>query len=684
MKKSLLLLIILIFLTSLNFEAVSFSAEKNIVVGYIDDYPLTFRNESGEAEGFAIDLLNYIFEKEGITITYQHYTWSNALKALDNNEIDLLTDIMKTDERLEKYNYNNEPYFLGWGTLLAHDDHAIENILDLNNKTIGYLRDDNYAVGPNGLVENINRFNISTDYLVYDDYESILQALSDNTLDAAVISRLMESRVHDYKNTKKTGIVFAPGGLFIASPKTRDESLLVTIDQSLRQLKSDEESFFYDRYNYWFKSLQPNIIRDFYYENRLSIFIIGFLIIFFLGLSRYEVYRKSRDLRVTNELLSKHVNQLNHANEEIESAYQDIDLLVEKYDLLIHFLSSNPYTVYEGDESFMKRLLSISYSLLEGVDIAFAYRTLNHSTLEIIDLIGYKPFKSIRLDLTHVNVLKEGIFIKSDFYENLLLTTKDEKSHQIINDLMHITKETLIINFNSKEFHYGILLNLKKSSERSFNKTSKEVMSAFKNIADTYFIVKHLFAKHNQFQKEMLHSINEMLEIHDEYTRGHSENVANLSKALAEYVDLSAESVDTTYWAALVHDIGKILIPNRILNKKGTLTNDEYKEMKNHPFYGYKALSSSELTEDIAEIILCHHERFDGLGYPNKLSGEDIPIESRILTIADAYDAMTSKRSYKMALTIEEAFEEIRKNLGKQFDPDLGEKFIEMIKKQKL
>jgi putative nucleotidyltransferase with HDIG domain len=387
---------------------------------------------------------------------------------------------------------------------------------------------------------------------------------------------------------------------------------------------------------------------------------------------------------VTNELLSKHVNQLNHANEEIESAYQDIDLLVEKYDLLIHFLSSNPYTVYEGDESFMKRLLSISYSLLDGIDFAYAYKTFNHSTLEIIDLIGYKPFKNLHLDLSRLNVLKEGIFIKSDFYENLLLTAKDESTNLIVRELMTMTKETLIINFNSKEYHYGILLNIKKSSEQSFNRTAKEVMSAFKNVADTYFIIKHLFAKHNQFQKEMLHSINEMLEIHDEYTRGHSENVANLAKALAEYVDLSAESVDTTYWAALVHDIGKILIPSRILNKKGALTDLEYTEMKNHPYYGYKALRTSELTNDIAEIVLCHHERFDGLGYPNQISGDDIPIESKILTIADAYDAMTSKRSYKTALTIEEAFEEIENNLGKQFDPDLGEKFIEMLKKQKL
>lgn len=684
MKKTLLLLVLFILFTSLGFEALSFSAEKNVTIGYIDDYPLTFRNESGEAEGFAIDILDYIFENEGISATYIHSTWPDALKALDANEIDLLIDIMKTDERLKKYNFNNEPLFFGWGTLLAHDGYAIENILDLNNKTIGYLRDDNYAVGPNGLVENINHFHINTNYIIYNDYESILKALNDNVLDAAVISRLMESRVHAYKNTKKTGIVFAPGGLYIASSKAKGDVFLNTIDQSLRLLKANEDSFFYDRYSHWFESLQLSVVRDFYYENKISILIIGFLILFFFALSRFEVYRKSKDLRTTNELLSKHVNQLNHANEEIVNAYQDIDLLVEKYDLLIHFLSSNPYTVYEGDESFMKRLLGISYSLLDTVDFAFAYKTVNHSTLEIIDLIGYKPFKSIHIDLSHVNVLKEGIFIKSNFYENLLLTTKDESSRLIVKELMAVTKETLIINFNSKISHYGILLNLKKTSERSFTKTSKEVMSAFKNVADTYFIIKYLFLKHNQFQKEMLHSINEMLEIHDEYTRGHSENVANLSKALAEYIDLTAESVDTTYWAALVHDIGKILIPNRILNKKGALTHEEYNEMKKHPYYGYKALNTSELTEDISKIILCHHERYDGLGYPNQLTGDDIPVESKILTIVDAYDAMTSKRSYKTALSVDEAFEEIRKNLGKQFDPFLGEKFIEMLKSKEL
>jgi len=662
----------------------SFSAEKNVTATYIDEYPLTFKNEAGEADGFAIDILNYIFEKEGIIVTYKHSTWSDALKSVDDKTVDLIIDILKTDDRLEKYEFNSEPFFFGWGTLLAHNDNGIENILDLNGKTIGYLKDDNYAVGPNGLVENINRFNISSDYLVYNDYESILNALDNNVLDAAIVSRLMESQLHAYRNVRKTGIVFAPGGFFIASPKDSNLALLDTVDQYLRRLKSDEDSFFYTRYNHWFETLEPNILRDFYYENRISIFIIGFLIIFFLFFSRYEVYKKSKDLRMTNELLSKHVNQLNNANEEIESTYQDIDLLVEKYDLLIHFLSNNPYTVYEGDESFMKRLLSISYSLLDGIDFAYAYKTLNHSTLEIIDLIGYKPFKNLHLDLSRMEILKEGIFIKSDFYENLLLTAKDEPSRLIIGELMTVTKETLIINFRSQKFHYGILLNIKKSSEKSFNKTSKEVTSAFKNVADTYFIIKHLFAKHNQFQKEMLHSINEMLEIHDEYTRGHSENVANLSKALAEYVDLSAEAVDTTYWAALVHDIGKILIPSRILNKKGALTDDEYKEMKHHPYYGYKALRTSELTEDISKIILCHHERYDGLGYPNQIAGEDIPIESRILTIADAYDAMTSKRSYKNALTIDEAFEEIERNLGKQFDPDLGGKFIEMLTNKKL
>jgi HD-GYP domain-containing protein (c-di-GMP phosphodiesterase class II) len=128
-----------------------------------------------------------------------------------------------------------------------------------------------------------------------------------------------------------------------------------------------------------------------------------------------------------------------------------------------------------------------------------------------------------------------------------------------------------------------------------------------------------------------------------------------------------------------LHDIGKIVISNKILNKKGNLSESEWHELKKHPQVGYRIAMSSPDLMPIADCILCHHERWDGKGYPQGLKGDKIPLLSRIISVVDAFDAMTQDRSYRKAMTIEAAIEEIRKNSGKQFDPDIVKIFIENI-----
>ena len=128
-----------------------------------------------------------------------------------------------------------------------------------------------------------------------------------------------------------------------------------------------------------------------------------------------------------------------------------------------------------------------------------------------------------------------------------------------------------------------------------------------------------------------------------------------------------------------MHDIGKISIDNNILTKPGKLTDDEWLDMKKHPGIGYRiAMTSSDL-RPIAEYILCHHERWDGKGYPQGLTGEDIPLLSRILAVADAYDAMTSDRTYRKAMLGEHAINEIIENSGTQFDPGVVETFLKLM-----
>lgn len=129
----------------------------------------------------------------------------------------------------------------------------------------------------------------------------------------------------------------------------------------------------------------------------------------------------------------------------------------------------------------------------------------------------------------------------------------------------------------------------------------------------------------------------------------------------------------------LLHDIGKIAIRDSILNKKGPLTDDEWKEIKRHPEISYRIISSVNDMADLAELVLYHHERWDGNGYPKGIKGDSIPMLARIITVADSYDAMTSPRPYRGALSKEVAQAEILANSGKQFDPEIADVFLKMI-----
>lgn len=161
--------------------------------------------------------------------------------------------------------------------------------------------------------------------------------------------------------------------------------------------------------------------------------------------------------------------------------------------------------------------------------------------------------------------------------------------------------------------------------------------------------------------------------------RQHSHRVALLCQHMSLHLGLSREDDELLYEAALLHDIGKSSIPLEIINKPGKLTVEEWEIVKKHPEQGFAILCSFENMHKVALLSRAHHERWDGKGYPHGLKGEEIPFLARIISIADSYDAMTSTRSYRMALTCQEALAELQKNAGLQFDPELVDLFIANI-----
>jgi HD-GYP domain-containing protein (c-di-GMP phosphodiesterase class II) len=183
---------------------------------------------------------------------------------------------------------------------------------------------------------------------------------------------------------------------------------------------------------------------------------------------------------------------------------------------------------------------------------------------------------------------------------------------------------------------------------------------------------------------EAIQALSAALESRDGTTGGHIDRTQYLAEAVALDLGLGAEESRAARYAAVLHDIGKIGVPDGILNKPGALSEEEWEVMRRHPAIGANIQSGITGFERTSEVVLSHHERFDGAGYPRRLAGEDVPVEARIISVVDTYDAMTNDRPYRAAMSHEAAVTELRKNAGTQFDPGVIESFERVIGKDVL
>lgn len=180
---------------------------------------------------------------------------------------------------------------------------------------------------------------------------------------------------------------------------------------------------------------------------------------------------------------------------------------------------------------------------------------------------------------------------------------------------------------------------------------------------------------------ETFEAIAKAVDVNDPYTAGHSRRVARYSRKIAECMGYSDEELEEIYCAGLIHDVGKLGIDNRIINKPGKLSEEEYSEIKKHPLMGYEILKKISIRGNFAYGAKWHHERMDGKGYPDGLLGDNIPKISKIIAVADAYDAMTSKRAYRDIMPQEKVREQIAKGAGTQFDAEIAAIMLDLIDK---
>jgi putative two-component system response regulator len=187
-----------------------------------------------------------------------------------------------------------------------------------------------------------------------------------------------------------------------------------------------------------------------------------------------------------------------------------------------------------------------------------------------------------------------------------------------------------------------------------------------------------LIERQQSLFSSLIKSLASTIDAKDEYTHNHSVRVTEYCLAMAESMGIAGTERKDIEMAAILHDVGKIGVPESILLKKGKLTDEEFSQVKTHPVKGESIIKQVVELKNVALIVRAHHERYDGRGYPDGLAKQSIPLEARIMSVADSYDAMTSNRPYRMSLSHNTAVKEIVKNSGTQFDPEVVEHFLKL------
>lgn len=228
-----------------------------------------------------------------------------------------------------------------------------------------------------------------------------------------------------------------------------------------------------------------------------------------------------------------------------------------------------------------------------------------------------------------------------------------------------------VLMFSGLLFLYIFLIKVIYNASRTLVSQNESLKIQKKELEESYL-------KLNSSYKSTIIALSNAVDARDPYTAGHSERVTKIALEIGQNMGLSSKQLETLELAALFHDIGKIGVPDNILLKPDKLTNLEFEKIKEHPAIGVNILKDIDFLKNTFPIILHHHEKYSGGGYPYGIKGVEIPAESRIITVADAYDAMTSDRPYRKALTHEQAIDELIKLKGIQFDSNVVETFLKI------
>jgi HD-GYP domain-containing protein (c-di-GMP phosphodiesterase class II) len=405
--------------------------------------------------------------------------------------------------------------------------------------------------------------------------------------------------------------------------------------------------------------------------------------------------RNANPLQADNEYLAEMLRLWVEKFQAETKAEQQIEMvgteLAQTYEelVLLHKLSTN-MKVTESDANFLQMACDCLTEIVfvEGIAIL-----LERSIDDKQQLVVTAGSGLIDIDEQTASILHSGLIEEINSGKEALLDSEVDSAFKYnwpsnIKNIIAVplySKEKTESHFAGRtqngNYVMGLMIAINRIGKQDFDSTDIKLFNSVASGCAVFIENGRLFKDLKELFIGSLKALTSSIDAKDKYTHGHSERVAFISRwiaeRLSEQAQLDEEQIHIIYLAGLLHDIGKIGIEEAVLCKNGKLTEQEFNRIKQHPSIGAGILHEIKQMRDVVPGVLCHHERVDGKGYPGGLVGEQIPLTGKIVGLADSFDAMTSKRTYRDAMSVEQALEEIEKGLDTQFDRKVGRVFLD-------
>lgn len=603
-----------------------------LILGNENLAPIVYEDK-GKPVGLAVEIAKELENYIGVSVKVETKGWSEAQEMLRNGEADALLHINKTPERMKDFEFSDP--------ILESEISIFTNNSGIEISGVDALSGLNVGVEDGGFAESFLKSNHNLSLVQVSSLNDGFDSLKSGAIDVFIADKWAGSHVLATRGIEGiwiTGNPIAKQTSHIAVKKG-DTALLSAIDKSLSKVKEDGtyqlilDSWEPEKTIFQTKEQISN------YKLRMGIYASSIVAIITTacGFVLLVQLKKSKAKQKQIEYLSFH--------DQLTGLYSRY--FFEKEVERLSNASSLPLS-----------LILIDVNGLKLINDAFGHKKG--------DLLLKKVSDSLKSECGPDGIVCR---IGGDEFTVLLPNTDSGKAKELSENICRT------LSCNSVE-SIPITASAGYSTKIQVDEDMSEV---FRKAEDNMY-----HSKTSEKKSIRYNSINIIMKTLFEKTpreEAHSERVSELCKEIANEMGMNPIEANMLNTAGLLHDIGKIAVGNSILDKKGPLDDREWTEMRKHPEISYNILSSVNDYGPLADVALSHHERWDGEGYPRKLSGKEIPLHARIIAVADTYDAMTSKRSYRNAMNPEYAMAEIKKNSGKQFDPEVVEVFSRVFEK---